>query len=96
MLNVMLENLLDYFKRSPEETSESTPDGYCPNCWGRQHYDQVIRELYRDKQIDVNNDKANYTFIRDFVVRRIDGIQLIKGNNGYECPTCHSAYEGND
>lgn len=44
--------------------------------------------MYDDKQIDVNNHDANYAFIQDFVVNRIDGIKLKKGNNGFECPTC--------
>ena len=89
----MLEALIEFFKKTEAETSNTAPDGYCPNCWGRQRYDHLIREMYKDKQIDVNNDKANYTFIRDFVVRHIDGIHLIKGNNGYECPTCKVVYD---
>ena len=92
----MIDSLLSFFKKSPEETSKTPPDGYCPNCWGTQKYDDKIRELYKDKQIDVNNDKANYSFIREFVVRRIDGIHLIKGDNGYECPTCHVVYDDKD
>ena len=78
----MIDSIIDYFKKSPEERKDSPPQGYCPNCWGRQKYDDVIRELYKDKQIDVNNDKANYTFVRKFVVTRIDGIQLIRGDLG--------------
>ena len=89
----MLESLVQYFKKSGQETADTAPDGYCPNCWGTQRYDNVVREMYKDKQIDVNNDKANYTFIRDFVVKRIDGIHLIKGDNGYECPTCKVIYD---
>lgn len=84
----LVETLTAFFKRNKEDTAGATPDGYCPNCWGTQEYDGQIRELYRDKQIDVNNHLANHAFIRDFVVNHIDGIHLKKGNNGMECPTC--------
>ena len=84
----MIKQLLDFFKRPTEQTKGETPEGLCPNCWGSQEYDNVVREMYRDKQVDVNNHEANYAFIQDFVVNRIDGIKLKKGNNGYQCPTC--------
>ena len=86
----MIEQLMSFFTGTAKETANKTPDGFCPNCWGEQEYDKEIRELQKDMQIDVNNHKANYGFIQDFVVNKIDGIQLKKGNNGMECPVCHS------
>ena len=84
----MIETLINFFKKPANETKGKTPEGMCPNCWGSQEFDGIIREMYEDKQIDVNNHKANHAFIQDFVVNRINGIQLKKGNNSLECPTC--------
>lgn len=84
----MIESLIKYFKKPSNETKGKTPEGYCPNCWGKQEYDNVIRELYKDKQIDVNNHTSNHAFIQNFVIQKIDGIQLKKGKNSFECPTC--------
>jgi hypothetical protein len=84
----MIEALMQFFKKSAKETAKAVPDGFCPNCWGEQEYDKVIRQLYKDKQIDVNNYAANYAFIQDFIVNQLNGIHLIKGNNGMLCPTC--------
>ena len=85
----IINSIIHFFKKPAEQTKGQTPEGMCPNCWGKQEYDGKIRELYEDKQIDVNNHMANYAFIQDFIVTQLDGIRLIKGNNGYECPTCH-------
>lgn len=84
----MIETLIKFFKKPAIETKGETPEGYCPNCWGKQEYDNIVREMYEDKQIDVNNHSSNYAFIQDFVINKIDGIQLKKGNNSFECPTC--------
>ena len=84
----MIDKLISFFKLK-EETTGKTPEGLCPNCWGKQEYDGIIRDMYEDKQIDVNNHQANYAFIQDFVVNKLDGIKLKKGNNSFECPTCH-------
>ena len=82
-------NLLDFFKLSKEETQESAPDGYCPNCWGEQEYDNKIRTLHQDKQIDINNKEANYAFIQEFMVNQLDGIHLKKRDDALECPVCN-------
>ena len=81
-----------FFKRPMDEIQGKSPEGYCPNCWGTQEYDNEIRELYKDKQIDVNNHEANYAFIQDFVVKHIDGIKLKRGKNSLDCPTCHTSF----
>lgn len=62
--------------------------GACPNCWGEQEYDKVVRELIFDKQLDVNNHEAKHSFIQDFVVNHVNGIHLQKGDRGLECPKC--------
>ena len=84
----MIDTILEFFKKPEKQSKNSVPDGLCPDCWGHQEYDNMIREMYKDKQIDVNNHSANYAFIQDFVITHINGIKLKKGNNGYECPTC--------
>lgn len=83
----LVERLTQYFKK-PKTDQATAPDGLCPNCWGNQEYDNVIREMYVDKQIDVNNHESNHAFIQKFVVERVKGITLIKGADGYSCPTC--------
>ena len=67
---------------------ELVEGGACPNCWGEQQYDDVVRDLVKDKQVDVNNHEARHAFIQDFVVNRVDGIHLQRGANGYECSRC--------
>lgn len=88
----MIKALIEYFKKSPEEVKNKNPEGFCPNCWGQQEYDQTVREMYIDKQIDVNNHETNHAFIQQFVVEKVNGIHLKKGKNGMECPTCKINY----
>ena len=84
----MIDALIKFFSKPAEETKNEVPAGACPNCWGEQKYDTQIRELRKDKQIDVNNHEANHAFIQDFVVNKVAGIQLQKRANGQVCPTC--------
>jgi hypothetical protein len=84
----VIDRLISFFKKPKAETENQVPEGLCPNCWGEQEYDKGIRDLYIDKQIDVNNNLANHAFIQNFVVNKIEGIHLKKSDNAITCPTC--------
>lgn len=84
----IVENLTAFFKQAIEATKGKSPEGVCPNCWGSQAYDGMIRDMYKDKQIDVNNHEANHNFIKEIMVTHIDGITFVKGTSNLECPTC--------
>lgn len=75
----IVENLVNFFKSPPEETKGKVPEGMCPDCWGYQEYDGIIRDMYKDKQIDVNNHEESYAFIEEFMKDYIDGKELKGG-----------------
>lgn len=88
----LLDTLSTFFSRPAEETANGAPDGACPNCWGRYEYDGKIRQVARDRQIDVHNGVERHAFIKDFVVTHIDGIRLRKDDHGRICRTCSTRY----
>lgn len=83
----LIENLVHFFQKPKRETEGKTPEGTCPLCWGYQGYDHKLRQLIKDKQIDVNNHRDSYMKIQKFMVKYIDGIRLKQGKIK-ECPTC--------
>lgn len=85
----MIEKITSFFSKPKEETEGQAPEGICPVCWGYQQYDHKIRKLHEDMQVDVNNRKASYTLIRDFMVNHLDGIRLKEGEIE-SCPSCTS------
>lgn len=82
-----IDHLLDYFRKPKSETKNTSPEGTCPVCWGRQEYDGKVRQLFQDKQIDVNHHADSYIKSKKFVVEHIDGKHLKKGEIS-ECPEC--------
>lgn len=81
------------FKKKKADEFDEIPTGVCPNCWGDQEYGNIIREKFKDAQIDVNNRESKYAFIKDFVVTHLDGIKLKSAVHGTECPTCKVKYK---
>ncbi len=81
----LLDNIIKYIKGGYQEKA---PEGVCAICWGHQEYDNQIREIVKDQQIDVSGGREKYNFIQDFVVNHVDGIKLKNTINGLECPKC--------
>lgn len=91
----IIKTIADFFKKPEEETKNASPEGLCSLCWGFQEYDGKIRELYKDKQIDVNNNQDSYMLIQKFVKEQVDGYQ-IKDGLIHVCPNCSELEEGKD
>lgn len=87
-------NFLSHFFKKETDDFDNVPKGVCPNCWGDQEYGNVIREKYKDIQIEVNNRESKHAFIQDFVVTHLNGIKLKSTVHGSECPTCKMKYKG--
>ncbi len=83
----IVNSLIEFFKKPKEETEGKSPDGTCPVCWGYQQYDHKIRQVLKDKQIDVNNHVDSYMKVQKFVVKYVDGIRL-KKSPIESCPHC--------
>lgn len=86
-IDAIVKKFVDFFKKPQEETAGTAPEGVCNLCWGIQEYDGKIREIYRDKQVDVNNHKDSYMLIQKFVKDHVDGYQL-KDNEVHVCTDC--------
>lgn len=84
----IIDRLSEFFARPADETAGQAPGDVCANCWGVYEYDSKIREIARDRQIDVTNGVERYSFIKDFVVNHIDGIRLRDEGLGSTCPNC--------
>ncbi|MGO3183220.1 MAG: hypothetical protein ACTIJ9_10340 [Aequorivita sp.] len=91
----IVKTIVEFFKKPEEETANSAPEGVCSLCWGYQEYDGKIRELYKDKQVDVNNHKDSYMLIQGFVKEHVDGYQ-VKDGLVHVCPNCKELEEGKD
>jgi len=66
----------------------------CPNCWGRQEYnDEYKAYSYDSTKSNINHDKAHQkAFIAQFVETHVAGIKLKRDANRLVCPKCNTGY----
>ena len=72
--------------------SKDIPEGYCPNCWGRQEYAGQFFEAIKNEQIDLNNIDEKKGWIDAYATEHFEGIRLKQSGNVYECAACKLTY----
>lgn len=78
---------------SSNASPEETPEGFCPNCWGRQEYGGKFYEAVKHEHITVDNITDKVGWIQAYAVENLKGIELEKNDNGSTCPGCQITYE---
>jgi len=69
--------------------------GACPNCWGKQEYDNEYIEYFEDKtKANINKDRKNQkAFVQQFVETNITGIRLKKDGDFLSCSKCTKKFK---
>jgi len=77
---------------SDEELLEA---GACPNCWGKQEYDDQYRAYSKDQtKSNIDHDKLHQkAFVQQFIETGITGIKLKREGEYLTCPKCNSKHK---
>jgi hypothetical protein len=69
--------------------------GACPNCWGRQEYDNQFFEFVEDQtKANINKDKSHQkAFVQQFIEDNITGIRLKREGDQVVCHACNGKYK---
>ena len=59
-------------------------DGFCPNCWGRQEYQDQIIEAAEKQNVDLKNIDQKKGWIQAYAEKNLTGLKLESGS----CPVC--------
>ncbi|MGK0126941.1 MAG: hypothetical protein ACI87F_000442 [Candidatus Azotimanducaceae bacterium] len=86
----ILENIKAYFNaKSDGNVSLKTPEGVCPNCWGKQEWDGKFYKKIKANNITPEHDTYN-NFIHE-VSQKLGRITLKE--DSYKCENCQVNYE---
>ncbi|MCM5664178.1 hypothetical protein [Galbibacter mesophilus] len=68
------------------------PEGFCPNCWGRQEYGGDFFEAMKKEGINVTNIDHKKGWILDYVEKNLSGIILQTVGKTQVCNVCYTTY----
>lgn len=86
----LLQNLKIYFKnKESNQETEPTPEGVCPNCWGKQEWDGEYYKFIKGQNGNPSEETYN-SFVQD-VARKLDKITIKESS--YTCETCQINYK---
>ena len=91
-----LSKLLGNDESTPNLSKEELLEAeVCPNCWGKQDYDNKFIQYTKDQvKANLNNDKtAKKAFVQQFVETNITGIRLKKDGDQLVCNSCNATHK---
>lgn len=86
-----LYNTLKSFLVNSDKPAE-TPEGVCPNCWGRQEYQGKFFEAVKREGIDTQNLAEKKGWIQAYAEQHLSGIKLSQKEQTITCVSCGLKY----
>ena len=88
-------SLLNYLKKNKVLSPSDTPEGLCPNCWGRQEYGGDFYDAVKNHGLDVNTKQPEVGWITDYAEKHLKGIRIEFTNDEGACQQCKIRYRLN-
>jgi hypothetical protein len=79
-------NIVEEIVQGKEELS--TPNEFCPNCWGRQEYGGNFVEAVKKEKIDLHNLENKRGWVRAYAQKYLHSIKLKTSNGKQICTSC--------
>ncbi len=87
----IVDRLTAFLKKNGRDKSQ-TPEGFCPNCWGRQEYGAQFYEAVKNNNTDFNHPNPKVGWILDYADKHLSAIQLQEKEEELVCPLCKTSY----
>jgi len=94
----IIESLLSFLKKDKSQEENATPEGMCPNCWGREEYGGKFYERVQQENLNVNSKESNVGWVSAYANKHLMGIALQRRNDGKElvCQKCKTSFAAKD
>ncbi len=86
-----LNDLLSALKKTNNSTE--TPEGLCPNCWGRQEYGKHFYEAAKNNNVSIDQVDHKKGWIQDYADKHLYKIALVEKGSEVVCNNCKITYK---
>ena len=86
------DSFLKFFKTHKTFSKDAAPEGYSPNCWGRQEYGGEFYTAVRNYSHDVDSHDPHDGWVVDYAKKHLKGIQLVEADDHKVCQNCKVTY----
>ena len=89
----IVKSLVEYLKSDRRSEKQQTPEGLCPNCWGRQEYGGNFYDAVQNHGLDVNTKDPQVGWVKEYAEKHLKGIMLRGDDETAACQACKINYK---
>jgi len=88
-----LEAILKVLRSKRKMDDIDTPEGFCPNCWGRQEYGNKFYQAALNRKVDINNLEPQLGWIQGYAEKHLYKTRLkAHDEDNLVCGNCKLTY----
>lgn len=88
----VFESIKKFLEKRRDNEDVVAPEGFCPNCWGRQEYEDMFFEAMKVESVNTNNLSEKKGWIQAYVEKNLSGIVLKEQDAAVVCNVCSVNY----
>ena len=86
------DSILNILKKKVETVAE-TPEGLCPNCWGREEYAGKFYAAVQAPHSDDSDSGPQVGWVQEYANKHLAGIELKSEEGELVCKMCTTRYK---
>jgi hypothetical protein len=88
----LVDALINLLKKKSTDGEATTPEGVCPNCWGREEYGGKFYEAVKNHGVDASHPEKSNAWIQEYAETHLKGIHLARQGDKMVCNSCKISY----
>ena len=89
----LIKSLANLLQKNKSFDPEDAPEGFCPNCWGREEYGGKFYAAVKNDNVDIKTLSSNKGWIQKYADKNLGTIQLkYDDNDKVVCQRCKTTY----
>ena len=95
---MLVKSILSFLQKKGSDDAPASPEGFCPNCWGREEYGGHFYERVQQENLNSNSTDSNVCWINAYANKHLMGIALKRKGTGEDlvCEKCQTSYAHSD
>ena len=94
----ILQSIVSFLQKKNTPEALKSPEGICPNCWGRDEYAGQFYDRIKQENLDINSTDATVGWITAYANKNFAGLVMKRSTDkeALACEKCKVSFKQSD
>ena len=86
----IVDSIIKLLSSQKEMELAETPEGVCPNCWGREEYGSAFYKAAKNKGVNSSNASTHVGWVQEYADKYLTSIAIVTEDDSHVCKKCNT------